>query len=265
MKSFKISIIGSGRVATQLAKQLEKHSHTIYEVYSRRIENATLLAEQLYDAVAVDSLDFSESEAEIFIIAVADDAVSFVAENIIVPEDSIVAHTSGTLSMRVLFPINASVGVFYPLQTFSKEKAVQFKEIPICVEGNDEYATETLLDLADSLSKKVYQVSSEERALLHIAAVFACNFTNHLLHISQQILAEKDIDFTILEPLVKETIQKAFLISPEKAQTGPAIRKDKKTIEKHLAHLAKDPDKHTVYQVLTEHIMKCFANQKQSK
>lgn len=267
---YKISFVGAGNVAWHLAQALETAGHHIREVFSQDIANAELLCSHLYDATAKENLDFSESDAQILFIAVADDALESILSNLIVPQFMIVAHTSGTKPISI-FEDNATdcaynYGVFYPLQTFSKQKPVDFSEIPFCIEANDTLILDILQNIAKTVSKNVLPISSKERQILHVAAVFACNFVNHLLAISKNILDVNHLDFKMLVPLIKETIHKALLESPENVQTGPAKRKDFKTIEKHLQFLSKENDTNNnsnnmhkeIYKMLTESIVKGF-------
>jgi len=145
-------------------------------------------------------------------------------------------------------------GVFYPLQTFSINKPVNFKQIPICIEACDERVQQTLLDLAKLLSTKTYVVSSEQRKKLHLAAVFACNFTNYMYDISSKILDESGFLFEMIQPLIAETAEKIKTMNPYEAQTGPAVRMDEKTIAKHLSMLNKRPDLKKIYKLLTKNI-----------
>ncbi len=265
---YKISFVGAGNVAWHLAQALETAGHHIREVFSQNINNAELLCTHLYEAKAKENLDFSESDAQILLIAVGDDALESVLSKLIVPNFMIVAHTSGTKPLAI-FKENttntvSNYGVFYPLQTFSKQKLVDFSEIPFCIEANDALILDILQNIAKTLSKNVLPISSKERQILHVAAVFACNFVNHLLAVSKNILDTNDLEFKMLVPLIKETIHKALLESPENVQTGPAKRKDFKTIEKHLQFLSKENDTSNnfnnmhkeIYKMLTESIVK---------
>ena len=265
---YKISFVGAGNVAWHLAQALETAGHHIKEVFSQDITNAELLCAHLYEAKTKENLDFSRSDAQILLIAVADDALESVLKNLIVPDFMIVAHTSGTKPLDIFKKNNAenngnillNYGVFYPLQTFSKQKPVDFSEIPFCIEANDALILDILQHIAKTLSKNVLPISSKERQILHIAAVFACNFVNHLLSISKNILDTNNLDFKMLVPLIKETIHKAIVENPENVQTGPAKRKDFKTIEKHLQFLSLENNTNNmhkdIYKVLTESIVK---------
>lgn len=257
MKQYeKIAMIGSGNVAWHLAPALEDSGHKITEVYSRQKDKAEQLARRLYQSEAQNHLDFSTSKADLVIIAVSDDAIASVSEQIKVRAKTLVVHTSGGQPLEVL--ANAStehIGVLYPLQTFSRHREVSFRDIPICLEANDSGVLHRLIKLARSLSKQVKLINSKERALLHVSAVFANNFTNHLLQMAEQLMHDHQLDFSLLYPLIQETIVKALETGPTQAQTGPALRNDTKTINRHLHQLNKyDASYAEVYQLITQHI-----------
>jgi predicted short-subunit dehydrogenase-like oxidoreductase (DUF2520 family) len=254
--SYKITIIGSGNVAWHLSQALEDAGHSIREIYSRNISNARKLCGKLYDASPTDNLDFTQSEADIFLVCIPDDALEQALTDLRIPEDAIIAHTSGTKPIDVFDLLFFHKGVFYPLQTFSKQRSVSFKNVPVCIEASNEDTENILTDLAKSITREIYYFDSEKRKVLHIAAVFACNFTNHLMAISKQICDKEEIDFTILDPLISETINKALENDPAEMQTGPAIRKDVKIIHQHLDYLKDDDNKKQIYRILSESILK---------
>lgn len=255
----KISFVGCGNVAWHLAPALENTGNKVVETYSRNIANAKALALRLYEANPTVSLDFSKSEAQLFIISVADDAIEEVLKELILPENTIVVHTSGSRPLSILEYIPTShIGVFYPLQTFSKSKKLDFNQIPILIESEDKSTLKTLIKLGKLLSKNVKEVNSSDRMLLHISAVFACNFTNHMLSISSELLKEKSIDFALLKPLIVETINKGLAIGPLKAQTGPAKRQDFDLLEKHMEYLSDKPELAEIYHIISQHIITTF-------
>jgi predicted short-subunit dehydrogenase-like oxidoreductase (DUF2520 family) len=187
-------------------------------------------------------------KADITIIAVADDAIAEVSSKI---KNTFVVHTSGACSINEL-KNTTNKGVFYMLQTFSKEKKVDFNEVPFCLEAENESNYVLLDELAKSIGKKIYTVNSEQRKALHVAAVFVNNFTNHMYKIGNDICNEHHVPFEILQPLIKETTSKIKTLSPEKAQTGPAVRNDKKTIKNHLDLLNKKQQQ--IYKIITKSI-----------
>lgn len=233
-----IALIGAGNVASHLASILTQKGHTITEIYSRKLKNAAALASNFAGVVPTDDLDFSESKAEIFLVAVTDNVLEEVFGKLVIPPHAIVAHTSGSHALGII-PQSTQAGIFYPLQTFSKSKEVNFEQIPICLEANSQSTLLVLRQLASTISGQIYEFDSEERQILHLAAVFSCNFSNFLFTVSKHILEKnkKEIPFEILKPLISETLEKAFEISPENAQTGPAKRADTVIISKQLALL----------------------------
>ena len=250
-----ISLIGCGNLAKHLAPALENAGHRITEVYGRRPEQVRKLTERLYDATPKYDTDFSESKSELFLIAVSDDAIEEVAQKLIVPPQSVVIHTSGSKPVGCLQFVASRTGVFYPVQTFTQGRNLDFSCIPICVESPDR-ATEALLsELAESISRDVYEISSDQRKILHIAAIFASNFVNHLLGIANFLLEKDGLEYAMVQPLIRETIEKTFKNHPFRVQTGPAARRDISTIKAHLEYLEKDPLLQKIYKTLTESIM----------
>jgi predicted short-subunit dehydrogenase-like oxidoreductase (DUF2520 family) len=253
--SFPISFIGTGNVAWHLAQKLEAAGHQIHEIYSRKATHAQALAMQLKVAQPLTELDFSASKAKIFIIAVSDDAIGEVVSKLSLPPDALLVHTSGSQPLQSLSGGSTThIGVFYPLQTFSKEKDIDFEHIPICLEAVYPEDLKILKQVAGSISQNVQEISSEKRAILHIAAVFACNFTNYLWGVAEKILGEQQISLDILQPLITETLEKAMEIGPQKAQTGPAIRGDAATMQRHLAMLKNHKVYTEIYELMSHHI-----------
>lgn len=251
-----VSFIGSGNVAWHLAPALDNTDFPVREVFSAHRKNAAALADRLYQAEVKASLDFSSSASRIFIIAVNDDAIQDIAQDIVVPQDAIVVHTSGSQPMGVLgYTGTENIGVFYPLQTFTKTQKIDLKEIPILVESENADTERVLMAMGKALSKKVYKVTSQHRKSLHVAAVFASNFTNHMITIAQQILEDKGLDLELLKPLIVETINKSLAIGPEKAQTGPAKRGDLEILDKHIEFLQHDEKLSEIYRVISQHIL----------
>ena len=249
----KIVLLGSGNVATHLGKALKKAGHEILQVWSRTKKSALQLAE-LLNATAISNLDALSAEADIYIISVPDEAIGNVASTFAFP-DKLLVHTSGTTSLEALSSASNKTGVFYPIQTFSKQRQVDFSSTPIAVEGNSEEVSDSLFSLAESLSDKVVFFDSEKRKALHVAAVFACNFSNHLYALAKTILGENSLEFDLIRPLIKETAGKAQNFFPEDVQTGPAVRMDFATIEKHLEFLENQPELQQLYEKLSQSII----------
>jgi len=171
-------------------------------------------------------------------------------------KDKLVVHTSGSLPMDVLKEVSSNFGVFYPLQTFSKSRKADFKSIPICIEANTADNENHLVDLGTSISGNVQHINSEERKILHLAAVFACNFPNYMYTIAEQILARNKLDFNFLKPLIEETAAKVQTIDPHNAQTGPAKRGDKIIMNQHLELLKDSPGFKDIYKLISSEILK---------
>lgn len=249
-------MIGAGNVAWHLAPALEDAGLVIERVYSRQQKPAQRLADRLYGTDAQCHLDFSDSEASLFVLAVSDDAIEEVAQQLVLPAAATVVHTSGSQPLKVLQRAATKyTGVFYPLQTFSRHRLPDFRTVPVCLESENSEVLHRLTKLAKKLSGHVALVSSEERQVLHVAAVLANNFTNHLLRMAEELLESHHIDSSLLHPLVEETVLKALESSPALAQTGPAIRGDETTIKRHVKQLKGfDPSYAKVYRLLTQHI-----------
>ncbi|WP_299822484.1 Rossmann-like and DUF2520 domain-containing protein [uncultured Pontibacter sp.] len=254
-KRYKIAFVGAGNVAWHLAQALTAAGHVVVAVYSRSAASREALAKTLPEAQQASSLNFAALAVDIILVAVPDAALAQVASELKVAPGTVVAHTSGSQPLAILKNIHgAQPAVFYPLQTFSKTKAVDLAQAPILLEAEQEAVMQQLENLAQSISSKVYKVTSEARLQLHLAAVFACNFTNHLLGISQQLLQEADLPTELLHPLVQETMAKATQQNPYLVQTGPAIRHDDNVIQTHLHMLQEHPRFKELYKLLTQSI-----------
>lgn len=249
----RITLIGSGNVATHLGAALKNAGHRIMQVYSRNMDNAALLAYHI-DAEPINNLSNISPETDLFLIAVNDDAITYVAQHLS-QYKKLLVHTSGAADVKVLMSFAAAAGVFYPLQTLSKNKEAA-NIIPICIEGSDDTITLRLEQLASSISQNVYRVSSAQRKILHLAAVFACNFPNYLYAIARQLLAQHDMAFELLRPLILETAQKVQDALPGSVQTGPAARNDETTMAAHLQLLDNDPQLQELYRLLSQGIIK---------
>ncbi|GEL11049.1 NADP oxidoreductase coenzyme F420-dependent [Flavobacterium glycines] len=248
----KVSIIGSGNVAQHLIttfQNLEKSINKIelVQAFARKKESLSHLLPQEKITDDLNTL----AEADLYIISISDDAIATVSDALPF-KNRLVVHTSGSTPFTILNDNNRK-GVFYPLQTFTKGKPVDFKTIPLCLEAENPSDYQILDKVAKAISDKVYAINSEQRKALHVAAVFVNNFTNHLYSIGNDICLENQIPFDILKPLMEETLQKLQSLSPKEAQTGPAIRQDQKTIAAHEAFL-KNENQLKIYKTLTQSI-----------
>ncbi len=251
-----IAIIGSGNVAWHLSQALENAGHNIHSVYDRKLKRAEALVANLYNAEATDSLDFSNSRAALFILAIKDDAIATVVEKLVLPgPDAIVVHTSGSVSIEVLGDAWHHYGSLYPLQSFVKSRQVDFKDIPIFIEASNADTKNVLTRLAQSITRKVAFLDSKQRKALHVSGVFASNFVNHMLVVAKQIAKQHKIDFQLLTPLIVETVNKSLELGPENAQTGPAARGDLGVLESHLEFMKDDEALQNIYKSLSQHIL----------
>lgn len=246
--------IGSGNVATHLSKALKEAGHHIVQVVSRSLENAQALGTMLGTSFT-NSINQLDKNARLYIISVADGDIPALASAL--PKlNGMVVHTSGSTPMEALKKTSDRYGVFYPLQTFSKSRDISLKGVPFCIEATDKDVVQTLSSVAQSIGGWPVEMDSQQRRWLHLMGVMSCNFVNHLFHISQEIGQSKGIDFSILKPLVEETISKAFDHGPQNSQTGPAIRGDAETLGRHLEMLEEfDGMWKEIYELLSNSIM----------
>ena len=249
----RVCLVGAGKLATQLGLALSEKGHQIVQVWSRSSESASELASKLKCPFTTD-ISSIYSETEIYIIAVSDSAI----EELLAKHSwgsALVVHTAGSIPMNILAPYCTNFGVFYPFQTFTITKKVDFEQVPVCIEANTPQNLEVLAELARSISGNIRLFDSGQRQQIHLAAVFVCNFVNHFYTIGEKLLGEKGIDFEILKPLILETASKVTSQSPESSQTGPASRNDKIVMEKHLAMLSQHPDLQNLYSLISERII----------
>ena len=251
----RISLIGSGRVATHLAKVLAR-SYQIVQIYSRQYTHAEQLAEKV-KAQAVNQIEYIQSDIDLLIIAVSDQSIAQVIEQVAKYLPNVLTvHTSGSTDLCVLTQFHKRAGVFYPLQTFSLEREVDWSTTPLFVEASTAQDLAILNDLAQSLSQSVYLYSSAQRLSLHLAAVFACNFSNYCYDMAKQVVDAEQVDFNLLQPLILETAQKAIQNDPKQMQTGPAMRQDQNILKMHQQMLAQAQraDLAEVYALMSQQI-----------
>ncbi|MBQ7824045.1 MAG: DUF2520 domain-containing protein [Bacteroidaceae bacterium] len=254
----KIIFIGAGNLATCLSLAWQKKGISIYQVFSRTEKSARELATKLNCSWTTNILEIKD-DADLYVFSVKDSVLKDLLETM-PPNNGIWVHTAGSMSISVFPDSHSSCGVFYPLQTFSKDRPVDFTDIPIFLEARNADVYALLEDIAKQLSNNVIRASSLQRQYLHIAAVFACNFTNHMYAIAENILSAHKLDFKSLIPLIQETAQKTISLHPIDAQTGPAVRYDENVINKHLDFLSDTPTLQTLYKELSNSIHKYAVN-----
>lgn len=257
----RITLIGAGRVATHLAKVLHTQ-HQIVQIFSRNLLNAQELAEKI-NAHAINQVEQLTQDTDLVIIAVSDQAIQSVIKSIHgYLSNNLIVHTSGSTNLQILEEVHPRSGVFYPLQTFSREREVDWKETPLFVEASDHQDLIFLTALANSLSQRVYQYSSKQRQTLHLAAVFACNFSNYCYDMAKQVVDAEQVDFSLLFPLILETANKAVANDPKEMQTGPAMRGDENILKMHTHLLAESNqlDLEQVYELMSNGILKRHLN-----
>jgi predicted short-subunit dehydrogenase-like oxidoreductase (DUF2520 family) len=251
---WQIAIIGAGNVAWHISKQLCNRGVHIAQVISRSKDSAAALAKVL-DTGFSDDLSSLAPGNDACIICISDDAIEEVARKACFG-NSLVLHTAGSISMNVFEGHAKHYGVLYPFQTFTRDRVIDLHEIPLLIEANTPENLEKIKQLASLISGRIIEAGSEVRIFLHLAGVFANNFSNHMYVLAEEILQEKRLDTSLIKPLITETAAKALSMSASSAQTGPAVRGNLKVMEKHLSLLAGRPDLQKIYQLLSESIQK---------
>jgi len=247
-------ILGAGNVATHLfnAFNIAKNT-TVVQVYNRSEKSLDYIKKKTNTTTSISEL----LDADVYLIAVSDDNIGALSKKLLF-HNKLVVHTSGSVAMNQIGN-NNNTGVFYPLQTFTVRKEVNFKSIPLCIEATKKNDLQLLETIAKSISDNVYHINSKQRKALHIAAVFVNNFVNHLYQKGEEICKENSLSFNILKPLILETAQKAIQLSPEESQTGPAKRNDQEVLEQHLADLHTTTQQE-IYTLLTKSIQETYGN-----
>ena len=270
----KIVLIGAGNLATHLGKALHAAGHDMVQVFSRTMQSAETLA-SLLDAEPLTDIAQVRDDADVYIFSVKDSALVQLVAQLCRHEadglgedgavnalrkakkgehERVFLHTAGSMPMSVFKGMAQHYGVLYPMQTFSKQREVDFSIIPCFVEANDEFAQKQIEGMAREISGRVYELSSEDRKYLHLSAVFACNFANHCYAISQELLEEHGIPFDVMLPLINETAAKVHEMKPKDAQTGPAVRYDENVIDKQSKLLENHPHFKKVYDSMSKSI-----------
>jgi predicted short-subunit dehydrogenase-like oxidoreductase (DUF2520 family) len=238
----KVVLIGRGRVATNLLPALQKAGHEVVSVNSRTLEELP-------------------TKADVYIISVKDSALQEVARQATKGRESqLFVHTAGSMPMNIFSGLTTHYGVLYPMQTFSKERLVDFNDISLFLETTDDVSMERLKMLAETLTPHIYELDSAGRKHLHLAAVFACNFVNHCYALSAEVLAAKGLPFSVMLPLVDETAQKVHELAPREAQTGPAVRGDQNVMQMQASMLEGKPEVKAIYEALSNDIQRIADN-----
>ena len=249
----KIVFIGAGNVATHLAFELKKKNFDIVQIYSRTIDSANQLASLLKTKFCTKIEDVV-TDADIYIFSVKDSVLSELIHNL--PKNNgLLLHTAGSMPIDIFENVSTRYGVIYPFQTFSKNRTIDFEKVPLFIEGNNKIVEDNIAMIADALSEKVFRLSSEKRKQVHLSGVFACNFTNYMYTLAENILSKENIPFDVVLPLIDETASKIHTMNPSQAQTGPAIRYDLNVIEKHLS-LIGDQNIRDLYEEISKNIYK---------
>lgn len=250
---YKISFIGSGKVATALATEFHQKGILINEIWSNDFKNAEILAKKV-NSTAIKKIEKMNPEVDLFIIAVKDDFIHKAAEKI-QGKNPFIVHTSGSISLKELKSVTKNTGVFYPLQTFTGKSSVYLKSVPFLIEGNNSSIEKRITELGKLISDNILKINSAQRKKIHLSAVFVSNFPNYFYSIAEKILEQEKIPFEILLPLIEKVTTNLYHSLPSKNQTGPAIRKDKKTIAAHLELLNKNKDWQNIYKSISQSIM----------
>lgn len=249
----KIVLIGAGNLATHLGKALHAAGHDMVQVFSRTMQSAETLA-SLLDAEPLTDMAQVRDDADVYIFSVKDSALEQLISQLCGDEKKVFLHTAGSMPMSVFRGKALHYGVLYPMQTFSKQREVDFSIIPCFIEANDEFALKQIEGLAGQISHRVFQLSSEDRKYLHLSAVFACNFANHCYAASQKLLQQHGIPFDVMLPLIDETAAKVHGMTPKEAQTGPAVRYDENVIGKQIQLLENQPYFQKIYDCMSKSI-----------
>lgn len=249
----RIVLVGAGGLATNLGLALHEAGHDVLAVFSRTMEHARILAERI-GSQPTDDICALPNEADLFIVSVKDAVLTDVVQQLVQGrEEQFFAHTAGSMPLELFQGMARHYGVFYPMQSFSKERRINFSEVPVFLEASDVQTLTLLKTLSATLTPHVYELSTDERRYLHLAAVFACNFANHCYALSAEILQQHGLPFNVMLPLIDETARKVHHLSPLEAQTGPAIRYDLNVINKQQ-QLLDDPAMKELYERLSKSI-----------
>ncbi len=257
MKAATTVIIGTGNLGSHLAWYFSRHIPGSLHLHSRQLSSVQALAESINASYSTDFKDIP-TKAKLYIISINDHALSDLCQNTLLKkqiDNGLTVHTAGAVPMDILQGLSENIGVFYPLQSFSKNIPVDFQNIPLCIEANNPKNTKILEEYGKQVSSSVQIMDSRQRLRLHLAAVFANNFSNHMLSLAENILEENKLDFKILHPIIRNTFEKVMCASPAQVQTGPAVRQDKVTLKKHEKLLQNNPNLQKMYSFVSQSIM----------
>lgn len=249
----KVVFVGAGNVATHLATELYRNSFDIIQVYSRTMESASALALQI-NAIPVTDTSSIDNSADLYVFSLKDSVLEDIVSQI-PPNNGLWVHTAGSVPMDIFQKYALRYGVLYPFQTFSKAREIDWQKVPVFIEANKPGSLDILRDIAGKISGRVAELSSQDRKYVHLTGVFACNFTNHMYALSKLFLNQVNLPFDVSLPLIDETAAKVHILSPEDAQTGPAVRYDENVINKHL-DLIEDDNIRQIYKLISENIYK---------
>ena len=250
----RIVLVGAGNVATHLGVAWQKAGYEIAQVYSRTSASALELANRLGVGYTT-SLEDLCADADVYVVMVKDAVLQELIPTVVKGrEDALFVHTAGSMPMSVWGGHAIRHGVLYPMQTFSKAREVDFSSVSFFVEANGEAELSVLKTMASALSPKVYEATSAQRTYLHMAAVFACNFANHMYALSARLLEKNGLPFDAMLPLIDETARKVHTLHPQEAQTGPAVRRDANVMGKHMDMLADEPEIKDIYETISKSI-----------
>lgn len=254
IEDIQVIFIGAGNLATNLAKALYHKGFRIVQIYSRTEESARALAKQVEAEFTTDLQNISK-EAKLYVVSLKDTAfVELIPQITAGKQNALLVHTAGSIPMNIWEGYAERYGVFYPMQTFSKQREVDFEKVPFFIEAGRPEDAELLKAIAGTLSEKVYEATSEQRKSLHLAAVFTCNFTNHMYDLAAGLLDKYHLPFDVMLPLIDETARKVHELTPREAQTGPAVRYDENVINNHLAMLEDTPELQEIYKLMSKSI-----------
>lgn len=254
MNKFKVAIIGGGNVAQHLIKQVTGAGHKLVQIYNRTLSSISQTDTGL-EAEKTNNIHELTQDADIYIVCVKDYAIELVAKDIKL-KDKLIIHTSGATSMDKLKSCSSQYGIFYPLQSFSKNLHIDFKSIPIIIEANNAEGRSKLELFSKSISDHVVYLNESQRIPIHIGGVFVNNFVNKLFSLTDTYLSTQQLSFDLLKPLILQTIEKLNYGSPSEMQTGPAMRGDKETIQMHINKLENNKEMQEIYKIMTDSILK---------